>query len=188
MTTLICIPTGQMRFVPARRQSDDVTAALSPVKWLVELVFISNEAGQERYLDQSQHIIQVVCHMAPAQTKFFPPKIFTSTGALPQRGHHPTCLIPRFPATMPKTWPWTPSTPPRGQYSGPPSSHIPDLGQIRYPRLPREPLRIVELRGGLATGLEALLRAGYAIRSYVWVDIDPDAHMDVSHRITHLRQ
>jgi hypothetical protein len=46
----------------------------------------------------------------------------------------------------------------------------------------------VELCGGLATGLEALFKAGYAIRSYVWVDIDPDAHMAVSHRITHLRQ
>jgi hypothetical protein len=45
----------------------------------------------------------------------------------------------------------------------------------------------VELCGCLATGLEALLRAGYAIRSYICVDIDPDAHMDVSHRITHLR-
>ena len=46
----------------------------------------------------------------------------------------------------------------------------------------------MELCGALATGLEALFRAGYAIRSLVWVDIDPDAHMAVSHRITHLRQ
>jgi hypothetical protein len=41
--------------------------------------------------------------------------------------------------------------------------------------------------GGLATGLEALLRAGYAISSYAWVDIDPDAHTVASHRIACLR-
>ncbi len=62
------------------------------------------------------------------------------------------------------------------------------MGQIRSHRLPRVALQIVELCRGLTTGLEALLRAGYAIRSYVWVDIDPDAHMAVSYRITHLRQ
>ena len=41
--------------------------------------------------------------------------------------------------------------------------------------------------GGSATGLEALLRAGYVINSYVWVDIDLDAHTAVFHRIAHLR-
>ncbi len=54
MTTLIRIPTGHMRFVPAHRQSDDATQALPPDKWQVELLLISNEAGRERYLDQSR--------------------------------------------------------------------------------------------------------------------------------------
>jgi hypothetical protein len=45
----------------------------------------------------------------------------------------------------------------------------------------------VELCGGLATGLEALLIAGYAIRSYVWADTDPYAHSVVSHRIAHMQ-
>ncbi len=62
------------------------------------------------------------------------------------------------------------------------------MGQIRSHRLPREPLRIVELRGGLATGLETLLIDGYAIRSYVWVDIDDDTHIIVSPHITHPRR
>ncbi len=67
MTILIRIPTGHMRFVPAHRQSDDVAATLLPAKWPVELVLISNEAGRERYLDQSRihrilaPAIQVVC-------------------------------------------------------------------------------------------------------------------------------
>jgi len=45
----------------------------------------------------------------------------------------------------------------------------------------------VELCGRLATGLEALLRAGYAINSYAWADTDSDAHTATSHRVTHLR-
>jgi hypothetical protein len=44
----------------------------------------------------------------------------------------------------------------------------------------------VELCGGLATGLEALLRAGYDIDSYVWVDIDIDEHTVVPRRIARL--
>jgi len=54
-------------------------------------------------------------------------------------------------------------------------------------RLPRILLRSMELCGGLATGLEALLRAGYAISSYAWVDTDSNAHTVASHRIACLR-
>ncbi len=67
-----------MRFVPAHRQSDDVTGTLPPAKWPVELVLISKEAGRGKYLDKSRiHIIlapaiKAVCHTTPAQTKFFP--------------------------------------------------------------------------------------------------------------------
>jgi hypothetical protein len=61
------------------------------------------------------------------------------------------------------------------------------LGHIRSHRLPHTPLWIVELCGGLATGLEALLRASYAISSYAWIDTNPDAHTAASHRITYLR-
>jgi hypothetical protein len=45
----------------------------------------------------------------------------------------------------------------------------------------------VDLCAELSTGLESLLGVGYAIDSYGWVDIDPDAHTVVSRRITHLR-
>ncbi len=41
--------------------------------------------------------------------------------------------------------------------------------------------------GGLASGLVALLEVEYAINSYVWVDIDRDAHAAVSHRLKLLR-
>jgi hypothetical protein len=42
----------------------------------------------------------------------------------------------------------------------------PKFGTFLLPPPPRIPLRIVELCGGLAIGLEALLRVGYAISSY----------------------
>jgi len=35
MSTLIRIPVGHMRFVPAHKQSDETIPVLSPVKWLV---------------------------------------------------------------------------------------------------------------------------------------------------------
>ena len=95
--------------------------------------------------------------------------------------------IPICPATMPPTGLLAPTTPSRGHYAGTYSSYVPNLGQIRSHRHPRAPLRIVELCGGFATGLKALLGAGYAINSYVWEGIDPDAHTAASHRIARLR-
>ena len=62
MSTLIRIPTGHMRFGPAHRQPDDMTATLPLAKWSVELILISNEASREKYLDTSPiHMI-----LAPA--------------------------------------------------------------------------------------------------------------------------
>jgi len=52
---------------------------------------------------------------------------------------------------------------------------------------PRTTLRVAELCGGLATCLEALLRAGCVIRSYTWVDTYPGAHMAAAQRIACLR-
>ena len=40
-----------------------------------------------------------------------------------------------------------------------------------------------EVCAGIATGLEALLRAGHRIASYSWADINPDAHTATAHRI-----
>ncbi len=77
MSTLIRSPTCHLRFVPAHRQSDDMTASLPPAKWSMELVLISIEAGRGKYLDQPMihmilaHAIQGVCQMTPALTKFF---------------------------------------------------------------------------------------------------------------------
>ena len=42
MWTLIWIPAGHMRFVPAHKQSNEATLVLFPAKWPVELVLIAN--------------------------------------------------------------------------------------------------------------------------------------------------
>ncbi len=51
MSTLIRIPSGHMRFVPADKQTDDGSMELKPAKWPVELIFIAIELGREAYLD-----------------------------------------------------------------------------------------------------------------------------------------
>ena len=144
------------------------------------------------FLDQSRfhmilaRVIQGVCHMTPALSKFFARTNNTSLRALPQQVRHPMHLITKCPANTSTAGMTAPTTPPRGHYPGAASVYVPNLGQVCAHRLPRLPLRIVEVCGGLVTGLEALLRAGYAIISYVWVDTNLDAHTAASHRIAHL--
>jgi len=63
----------------------------------------------------------------------------------------------------------------------------PSLGRIQPSTLLPTPLKIAELCGGLATGLEAFLKTGYAVASYTWVDAYLDAHVAVSHRLSRLK-
>ena len=51
MSTLVRIPAGHMRFVPAHKQTDLDPTVLTPARWPVELVMISNESGRSRFLD-----------------------------------------------------------------------------------------------------------------------------------------
>jgi hypothetical protein len=53
--------------------------------------------------------------------------------------------------------------------------------------LPQRPLHLVELCGGIATWLDAVLKAGHAVASYTWADIDLDVHTATAHRLTRLR-
>ncbi len=66
MTTLVCIPAGHFRFVPAHQRTDADTPAVSPARWPVELVLISNEEGRNHFLDH--HRIDTVlghCSLGP---------------------------------------------------------------------------------------------------------------------------
>ncbi len=143
------------------------------LNWLIQhaCLALAYVFSRTHFIWQYHHMIiapaiQAVCHMTPAQTKFFPPTNAPSTGAQLPQGRHPTRPISSCPTTQSTTWLLAPNTPSRGQHFGPSSSRIPNLGHIRTHRLPQAPLRIVKLRGGLTTGLETLLRECYATKSY----------------------
>jgi hypothetical protein len=60
--TLIHIPAGHMRFVPANNQSDGATCDLSPAKWPVEIFLIANVKGREVFLSHDR--IQTILALA----------------------------------------------------------------------------------------------------------------------------
>jgi hypothetical protein len=55
-------------------------------------------------------------------------------------------------------------------------------------KIPKRPLTILEIYGGTAAGLEALLRTGHHIQKYTWADINPDTHTSIKHRLAQLQQ
>jgi hypothetical protein len=59
LETLIQIPSGHMRFVPAHKQNDGDTTSLPLATWPVELVLISNEAGKDNFFDE-ERITQIL--------------------------------------------------------------------------------------------------------------------------------
>ena len=52
--------------------------------------------------------------------------------------------------------------------------------------LPHRPIYLVELCGGIAIELEAVLKARHAVAAYTWADIDLDAHTATTHRLAGL--
>ena len=82
MSTLIRIPSGHMRFVPANKQTNDESMEPKPAKWpVVELILIANELGREAYLDNDMIrniislAIQTICRLKPEDTIFYPPPL-----------------------------------------------------------------------------------------------------------------
>jgi hypothetical protein len=172
----------------------------------VELITIANEEGRQAYLhhDRLQNILIPGLQQAYQDTNqtitFFP------TNTLPQQNATalvlptpPTRPLPRNrpPATTttPITVPHNTNSPttitntnkvdtphlPVRETPWPPEPSLQQLGQHT---LPHAPLTILELYGGMATGLEALLKAGHHIKTYTWADKDPDAYTSLQHRIT----
>jgi hypothetical protein len=193
MSTFIQILAPHMRFVPAHKQLDEATTDLSPAKWPIEQVLISNEKGCEVYLCHYRirvilsPTIQATCCLTLAQTNFFPipPTPGSAFGQCPTT--HPLRPLPIFPATPGPTTPRGPDTPPRGRFTDATSRVQPNLGNIMRFTLPTSPLKIVELSGGLVTGLETYLKAGYAVALSAWADTNPDAHAVVPHCLSRVR-
>jgi hypothetical protein len=105
MSTLIQIPAGHMRFVPAHKQADEATPVLSHVKWPMELVLIANDKGQETFVsnDRIHQIpspaIQATCLLTPAHPLIFsnPPFAGRFAGRLTPPPLRP---LPTLPVTL----------------------------------------------------------------------------------------
>ena len=64
----------------------------------------------------------------------------------------------------------------------------PTLNNLEQYTLPHHTLTVLEFFGGMAAGLEALLRAGHHMHIYVWADTNPNAHAATLHRLNHLHK
>ncbi len=76
--TLVQIPAGHMRFIPAHKQTDGDIASLAAAKWSVDLVLISNATCKEHFVNMDR-IHQVLapalcsaCQMTSEHINFFP--------------------------------------------------------------------------------------------------------------------
>ena len=130
MSTLISIPSGHMRFIPADKQADDESMELKPAKWPVELIIIANELGREAYLDEDRvrtilgPAIQSTCRLRPENTNFFPPPLQPRHNTSYRTGTFPKRPLPYRPATGHTSTCAGPQTPPQGL--GPESPHRAD--------------------------------------------------------------
>jgi hypothetical protein len=105
-STLIRIPTGCMRFVPAHKKADDSSMELTPAKWPVDLVLIANEEGRAAaFLDTDMiHVIlalaiKATCRLNPEETIFFLPPLSLRHTTSFRTTTHPTRPLPTNPAT-----------------------------------------------------------------------------------------
>ncbi len=120
MSTLIRIPTGHVRFVPANKQTDDASIELKPVKWPVDLILIANDKGRESYLDNDRvqailaHAIQAVCKLRQEETICIPPTLHPRPTTALRALACPTRPLPHSPAITTRLPLAGPLTPPQG--------------------------------------------------------------------------
>jgi len=120
MSTLIRIPKGHMRFVPANKQTDQPSMKLKPAEWPVELVLIANALGRETYLDNGRiqtilsPTIQAICCLKPEEITFFPLPLPTRLNSPFRTPSCPTRPIPTRPAIVALMFQMGPSTPHQG--------------------------------------------------------------------------
>ena len=126
-----------MRFVPAHKQTDIDTTSLSPAKWPVELVLISNEEGRNQFVSM-ERIHQILapalrsaCHMTTDQLRFFPNTRELRGRPYSPPGERPARPFLVYPAAI------SPRTPPMGMprpYRPPPKDEPPAHALAAIPR------------------------------------------------------
>jgi hypothetical protein len=166
---------------------------LSPARWPVDIVLIAKEKGREAFVDHSRikkilaPAIVATCRLTPETIIFLPSRPSERARNISRMTPRPLRPIPACSATPAPGAPLGPTSPPRGHTSAPTRRVHAFLELINACTIPSRPLRLAELRGGLATELEAFLRSGYLIASYIWADTYPYAHTATSHRLSRLR-
>ena len=130
-------------------------------------------------------VLRNACQITTEQPRFFP-NTRAGEGRLynPPAGR-PTRPFPCCPAAI------SPRTTPSGRIrpTEPPPKYTPSsyaLTTIPGYTLPHRPIHLVELCGGIAKGLESVLKAGHAVSSYTWANIDPGVHTATTHRLARL--
>jgi hypothetical protein len=114
MTTLISMPAGHMRFVPAHKQADEATVVLSPARWPVEFVLIANPKGRAAFMNHDiiRAILtpahQAIYHMAPKATYLLSPHFYPPSTASARKIATPMRPLPANPATPAKDAPREP--------------------------------------------------------------------------------
>ena len=154
------------------------------------------KAGRDTFLDghRLQQVlapaIKEVCQVPDPHIPLFPRAGLVSRGAIPSW----VDTIRPVPISYPPRAPDTPGT--TATHPSTFSQHMdtcthwpcdPSLVDIPTCPLRNTPVSLVEICGGIATGLEALQRAGHSIRSYAWADINPDAYLATKRRLRLLR-
>ena len=210
METRLILEKGHLKFVPHDRQHDTAVqqSLLTPADWPVELVINSlSPTGRA----EIPSLMFTDCNVSwyPLLETYARSPIYTYPSLFPRAGQECRRSIPStpwvetlrpLPIALP---PHSPNiTPPRHTQphhplmrslhsdpvpSRPGLASDPSLVGLPPCPLPDSPVSLVEICGGIATGLEAHLRAGHAIRSYAWADINPDAYLATKHRLQLLR-
>ena len=152
---------------------------------------VANEGGRFKWLSAAAlqealvPAVRAVCQVPDQHMELLPPDAKTRL-TRPLRHHSHARPLP---SRLLPSWGSQPSLGPRD--TGLPPLELwplqPDLRQVRRYTSPTDrPLHIVEICGGLATGLHAALRAGHAVASYSWADINPDTLVAARARLRRL--
>ena len=183
---------GHLKLVPPEESLELPNPKLQPTDWPLDMVIVANAEGRSKWLSATAlqealvPAVRAVCQVPDQHLELFPPDARTRPTRPPRLYSHPVHPLPTPPLP---SWGSQPSLglcrtglPPLELWSG-----QPDLRQVgKYTSPTDRPLHIVEICGGLATGLHAALRAGHAVASYSRADINPDALVAVRARLRRL--
>ena len=160
---LLRLSKGHLKLVPPE-ESLEVTNPnkLRPTDWPLDLVVVANEGGRSKWLSAAAlqealvPAVRAVCQVPDQHVELLPPDAKTRL-TRPLRHHSHARPLPSRPLP---SWGSQPSLGPRD--TGLPPLELwplqPDLRQVRRYTSPTDrPLHIVEICGGLATGLHALV-------------------------------